>query len=438
MWGCKVLKRFCIYLLGLALIAVTAGEVLAADSEKPTSQPSLERAVSLRVLEERARTCMAKGECPELITLLCGIRSITGFVIDYRNKDVILHGLTNQSLPPLHLDDLVVAIRSVWMKYAQLKGNTYYYSAPGCSIDPDPKTVAKLFKIAEKDLSAREDMNKVLEAWNKICGEPQQVRVLGVPFQSHFAAVTVQADYDMKRLVNGSVSLNIEGFQSLTDMTLNEARKAMEANQRISMPLSCLDRFWFVAGDNLYEERDDAVRIVKSEVKLMTEEEFLTKTGDVVGTGKASPLALEFSRNFTMKYKDISKQKLIYAELEALYRFVAVAKIIKFKDGLSRSGLQLDYFMNRYPVRTISVPRTLPGLSHVKGLTHRRDVPGGYEVAEIHLPTCGGVEVDIRVDHKNFRKDNTGRLQKLRKAILASRPSAGALHWDYPNMEGVR
>ena len=52
---------------------------------------------------------------------------------------------------------------------------------------------------------------------------------MGVPFDTHFAKVMVNADYYMKRLVNGSVDLNVAGFRSLMSMSVDAGKKALAA-----------------------------------------------------------------------------------------------------------------------------------------------------------------------------------------------------------------
>lgn len=423
----------CVVTLLLTLFMVAGAQ--AADPKQASDQPSKGRAVSLKVLEERVKRCMAKRKCPENILELCGLKKIHGFVIDEKNRDLILVGKVDTTTsPPLYLEDFVIAFRNVWWKYAPLKGNTYYYSAPGCSIDPNPETIQRLQQVGSRILSGAGEMENTLHKWDTICGEPQTVRVLGTPFDTHFAKITVDADYYMKRLVNGSVSLAIDGFESLTDMTLNNAKEDVIQNRPISMPLSCLNRFWFFPGENRYVEDKGVVLIKRCQVKLLTEEEFLTKRGQVAGTGQANPLAQTFSENFSAKYKEISQKKPIYTELESLFRFVALAKVMRHKDALSEAGVNLDYLLNRYPIRRTYVNRTLPGLSHVKGFEHRRDFPGGYQIAQLSLPSCGGVSIDIRISKANFVRDKTGRLLELRQAVLKARPSLDALYWDFPAM----
>jgi len=345
-----------------------------------------------------------------------------------------LVGRVDDSSPPLYLEDFVIAFRNVWWKYAPLKGNTFYYSAPGCSIDPNPETIQRLQQVGSRILSSSGGMEKSFQKWHTICGEHQKVRVLAIPFDSHFAKITVDTDYYMKRLVSGSVSLGVEGFESLIDVTLNKAKENVIQGRPISIPLSSLNRFWFFPGENRYVEDKGVVLIRRCQVKLLTEEEFRTKKGEVAGNGQANPLAQKFSEYFTRKYSQIAKKRQIYAELEGLFRFVALAKVMKYQDAPAEAGLNLNYLLNRYPIRRTHVNRTLPGLSHVKGFEHRRDFPGGYQIAQLFLPSCGGVSIDIRISKANFVRDKTGRLRELRQAVLKARSSSDALYWNFPAM----
>ena len=145
---------------------------------------------------------------------------------------------TGQNLPPLYLEDFVIALRNAWLKYAPLQGNTYVYSHPGCSIDPNPRTLQRLQAIGQRvrNSSSFAQVENDLRAWHRTCAEPQSVKVMGIPFNTHFAQVMVKADYDMKSMVDGSNSLDIPGLISLTDMTLNQIRQAVTQNKRVSIP----------------------------------------------------------------------------------------------------------------------------------------------------------------------------------------------------------
>lgn len=429
-----ILGIFILIVFPLATILSCKGkEKVSTKEDLPKGEG---RAISLKVIQRKVEECMAKENCPEDILQLYGVKKVLGYVIDERNRDIILIGKVDDTSPPLYLEDFVLALRNTWMKYAELKGNTYYYSNPGCSIDPDPRVWGTLKKKAEQ-IFRNPNPNKVeenLKQWNNVCQQPQQVRVLGIPYDTRFGKVMVEADYYMKRLVDGSVTLDIEGFISLTDMTLNIARNEIEESKPISVPLSSLNRFWFFPGENTYLEDKGVIYIKKSDVILLTEEQFLTKRGDIAGTGRPNPLADEFAKNFSVKYYEIAKKKPIYAELEGLFRFVAVARIMKYKNAIIEAGINIDYLLNEYPVRSVYVDRTLPGISNVKKFEHRSDTTRGYSILYLWLPSCGGVGIDINISEANFVMDKTRSLAEIKTSVLDTRPSPDSLYWDFPAM----
>jgi hypothetical protein len=244
----------------------------------------------------------------------------------------------------------------------------------------------------------------------------------------------VKADYDMKRLVNGSDSLDIPGFSSLVDMELEQAKTDILNNKSISVPLSGLNRFWFHPGENRYLEDEDMVVIDQCRVVLLTEAEHLTKSGKVVGTGHASPYAKKFTEAFSTLYTRIAKQRPIYRELENLFRFVALAKILKLKSPHTEIGLNLDYLLNQFPVPSTLVDKYLPGRSNVKGFKHRKDLDRGYHTYQVWLPTCGGVAIDIDINQNDLNTDQTNSLKQLKKIVFRKRPSSDTLAWDLKSL----
>lgn len=391
------------------------------------------RAISLKMLQKKLEICVPEASCPEDALQLYNINVVMGYVLDDINGDIVLIGKIDDSMPPLYLDNFVVALRNSMMKYAELRGRTYYYSSPACSIDPDSKILKILQNIGNQiqDSSSRDKVQRNLKEWQSICQMPQQVRVLGIPHDTRFGQIMVEADYYMKRLANGSVTLDVDGFTSLTDMALNIARRGIEENKPASVPLSSLNRFWFYPGESSYLEDKGIIIIKKCMVKLLTEEEYLTERGEITGSGRKGDLADMFARNFTHQYAAVAKQKPIYAELESLFRFVALAKIMKHKNAISGAGVDLDYLIHHFPVERIQVSRTLPGVSHVKEFKQKRDIQNGYSIFQLWLPSCGGVCIDINAKDNDISEDRTGSLFEIRKEVLKTRLSPDTLSWDY-------
>lgn len=70
-----------------------------------------------------------------------------------------------------------------------------------------------------------------------------------------------------------------------------------------------MNRFWFVPGESTFVEDEDAVWLSKLKVALLTEEEFLSKTGEVIHSGRPDSFAQRFAQAFSDKSADIAESK---------------------------------------------------------------------------------------------------------------------------------
>jgi hypothetical protein len=388
---------------------------------------------------------------------LCGITRVSGYVEDRKHRDLILVGEVQQSAPALHTEDLAVALRSAWLKYGVRQGKQLYYQSPGCSIDPDPAVIQRLKDLGDAEVSGSAAMQQQMQQWCDICSEPQRVRVLGIPFDTHFAKAMVDADYLMKRLVDGSVTLDIAGFTSLTDITLAVAKADFEKGVPSSIPALSLNRFWFYPGKPEFLDQDGLITLATCPVVLLTEEEHLTREG-ISGKGKPDPLAARFARSFSAHYPDIAQKQSIYQELEGLFRFYALANALRYQ----KTQADLSYLLEQFPVPAAAVDRSFPGMSRVSYFENRRDVPGGYEFRAFWMPTCGGVAMDYQIGPANFKQApararlasgaaagkptrqptpapgprppaaNPRPQAPTKSQVLNARPSPNALYWDLP------
>ena len=400
------------------------------------------RAVSLSVLQKQAQAC--RGALPQTLAQLAGLNTIWGYIVDEENKDIILYGAAQERRTnTLYLEDLSVAFRNAWMKYAELNGNTYTYSYPGCSIDPDPATMRKLNEIGRAAGSDRKPglVEEDLNQWRTVCEQWQQVRVLGVPFNSRFGAAMVKADYDMKVLVDGTDRLDIPGFNSLIGMKMCLVEDAVASRQPISVSLAGMNRFWFYPGPNRYEEDDGIVWIKDCPVVLLTEEMALGRKGGYGSAGSIDPLAEKFAKDFSNLYARVAEERPIYTDLENLFRFVALVKVINFKEGTQNSGLNiaprltagldLRCLLDELPIQPISVAKQLRGRSAIKEFKHTEESAAQRTIYQLWLQSCGGVDIKIDVVKGQFTGPSP-LLRRMKRAILAARPSPAALFWDLP------
>jgi len=390
------------------------------------------RAISLKVLQQQARDFQNKGSMPTTLYYLCGITTIHGYLVDEANKDIILIGSVDKKKPPLYLDDFVIALRNAWMKYTELIGNTNYYSNPGCSIDPDPAVMGKIDEITKQIReSSSNDQANVLRQWDNVCKSPQKVRVMGVPFNSHFAWVMVNADYDMKKIVDGTDELNLLWFSSLSDLIMNEVKTVHIHGRASSGANGSMNRFWFYPGEYRFLEDDGAVMIETCNVKLLTEEEHLTSNGDISGTGCPNPIAETFVKDFSTFYHEIAAQRPIYQELENLFRFVALAKAMKMKAPHEKVGLSLDYLLEQYPVSTQRVENSLPGRSNVNYYKRQRESAQGTQLLQLWLPSCGGVAIPIQANSQNITKVKNDKIENIKAYAISGVGLENKLFCDF-------
>lgn len=405
------------------------------------------RAVSLNA----AAAAVKSGHAQDVRTL-CGITRVSGYVVDETNRDVVVFGEADPTLPAQHLDDFAVALRNANLLYVQTKGRTRYYSAPGCSIDPNPETMRSLRSIGNVDLNNEEQVQAYLDKWNEIGRRPQNVRVMGVPFDSRFAKVMVDADYYMKRLVNGSVELDIEGFASLSVLTVDQIKKAYSSGKTQGLGGYTMNRFWFSPGEATYSEQDGAVMLKSCKVQLLTEEEYMTEHG-IAGKGRANSLAKQFSTSFSKHYSEIAERRPIYTELEGLFRLAGIARILR-DQGAKSPGL--EYLLKSYKVEVVPVSRQVLGLTSNREINEERETPQGRSTFRMIIPNCGGVSMDVRpkrIGTPAPRKTSASAPRpgakspaatapkaktptrpaapSLKRAVLSSRQSEKTLSWDF-------
>ena len=275
-----------------------------------------------------------------------------------------------------------------------------------------------------------------LTEWNRICRRPQKVGVFGVPADSRYAAIMVQADYDMKSLVDGTDTLEIPGFRSLVDRKLDVARRDLEQGRPISMSLSSMNRFWFTSGHSRFARTDDATLFVETPVKLLTEQEHLTRRDGRRPTGGQDPMADAFCRSFTDVYEEIARARPIYAQLAGLYRVACCAGLMVERDGEIVKGFGLEGLLDGGGIPNVDVPDTVPGRSNIRELSHRTTHANGYSEQYLWLPSCGGVEIDCSRDCDEIVPHGF-EIGRIPKQIRRERPM-NRLSWNYQLATGRR
>ena len=131
---------------------------------------------------------------------------------------------------------------------------------------------------------------------------PQRITFSGVPTTSHFARVLIAADYRMKRLGMGFEAAPISGLPSYLSYV-----SATAGGMSSSTP-----RWWL---EPKYESvlRDAAGlawELRGGSVKALTEQDWLTASGDRKHSGHPNRLAQLWADNMTTHYNELVQRSL--------------------------------------------------------------------------------------------------------------------------------
>lgn len=386
------------------------------------------RVVSLKQLQETVRRGLAKNASLDAVQNMCGLNTIEGYYIDRKNKDLLVFGKVDPRMPPLLLDDFIIAMRCAWKKYVA----NNVFTPPGCSIDPSVRMLKRLNAMEKQILAAGSmaEWQAYKKDYEEACAQQQTVRVLGVPFNTHFASVLVKADYDMKRIVNGTDPIDIPGVADLYSLSSYTARQAVLFKKTTIQPTSRLSRFWFKPSQYQFVEQQDWVMLEKCEMLLLTEEQYLSAGDDIKGRGRADGDAEKVADSITTYYTYIAQKRRIFRQLKELMRMYIVLEAMYVKDAHPDSGLSLDYFLNTYRVPKYFVSSFLHGQSRYIIEQYEHDAFDEKTQTMFVFPMCGGVNFEVFLRWEHFASAVDARFSKALRTMMRQQPQLKSLFWD--------
>jgi len=358
------------------------------------------RMVSLNRLEAAVREQLEKGARPtEAMRYLAGLTRVQYVFFYPDSKDIVLAGPAEawvedasgrpvgveSNRPVLELQDLVVALRM------------FAPDAPadpviGCSIDPTQEGLARMQQFL-REIGSRAtpgDTQFIVEGLRTSLGL-QQVRVLGVPPDTHFAQVMVEADYRMKLIGIGLERPPVK-MKSYVDQV-----DPATANK------NALQRWFFLPDYACVRATDDSLgmELVGEGVKLVGEDEMVGPDGQRISSGRSNKASQRFVATFTEKYPQLAARSPVYAQLRNLIDMAVAAAFIKQQDFFGKAGWAMDVFgrEDAFPVQTFTTPVQVDTVvtSIWKGRRLMTPVGGGVHIepnqalaSEHRLPDEGG------------------------------------------------
>ncbi len=378
------------------------------------------RHVSLVRLERALAKCLAAGQPPDDAMLhLAGLQRLEYVFCFPDRKDIVIAGPAegwiadasgravgiSTGRPVLELADLAVALRT-------FSPDSRQRVFLGCSIDPNPDSLSRLVEFQKTVPRVVHENEREEVAARTAKGQHEalgfaDVRVFGVPANSHFAQVLLEADYRMKLIGIGLEEPPVRMTTFISALT--------------APPRNALQRWWFTPNYDCVKVSDDrlAMELLGQGVQLQTEDKVIGPDGSLMDHGgppnKASEL---FTQAFTKKYVDISDRLPVYAQLRNLFDLAVAAAYIRQQDFYGQTGWQATLLRDEhtFSVATLPTPKKVACVVNAVWKGNRLLSPAG-----------GGVSVmpEEALDAKHIARDSDGKLNAAR----TNQPAAPAEVW---------
>lgn len=376
------------------------------------------RAVSLVLLEaECDRHLGQDAALSEDVRHVAGLQRIDYLFIDHESNDIVIAGPAegfapdiqgrmvglSTGRPTLHLEDLIVALNSVFDGQSSI----------GCSIDPEPSRLAQMGEYIRKNSNATSAAvaARRYRQMGEILGL-QNVSVFGVPDNSRFANVLVEADFRMKRISLGVEPSGVRG--------LNSHLSLLRPNG------NSIQRWWFVPYyEALYSSEDHtAFQLVGQRAQLLAQEEISNLSGGRSSAAFTRASTQQFAKMFTEHFPELADKFPVFAQMQNLFDLAVIAALLKKESLPQQIGWRMSTFRDQADrlVGTYAVPRQVESAA-----TFRRASRG------MILGLVGGVtiEPDRILNHFETQAEPALRLGGLKlETVSRDAPPAHPWWWD--------
>ena len=392
-----------------------AGKSLPGDLNEKSSL----RKISLVQLEAACESHVRdKSHVSSEMQFLAGLQRIDYVFVYPDERDIVIAGPAEGYLidnfgravgvstgrPAMRLDDLMIALRS------QERGG----GAMRCSIDPNEANLKKLVAFIKQNSEATSlDVAKAqFELLGDILGM-QDVSLSGVPSESHFAELFVEADIKMKRWAIGIDKPRVKGFRSHLSM--------------VGADGNSMQRWWFTPLYDAFTKTEDglAFQFAGQRVQLLSQEELYSDAGGRFDAPFTRISTQKFSKQFTDRFAEIAEKTPVFAELQNVFDLAVLAALIKKEQLARRVEWPMALFLDseRATIVKRNVPHKVPSVSNFKLI--------GNDVFVAQV--TGGVSIDAwqLLKHGEYKKDSGDKLKTAREAATTEeRPEAHRWWWD--------
>ncbi len=162
----------------------------------------------------------------------------------------------------------------------------------------------------------------------------QDVSLGGVPAESHFAELLVEADIRMKRVAIGVDGPPVKGFRSHLSM--------------VGAGGNSMQRWWFTPLYDAFTKTADglAYDFRGQRAQLVSQEELVSAAGRRSNAPFTPVSTQKFSKQFTARFAEIADATPVFAELQSMFDLAVLAALLK-KEGLSQKvGWAMELFLD--------------------------------------------------------------------------------------------
>ena len=365
------------------------------------------RMVSLKGLEKAVEKYMKDGKpgLPEEVRFLAGLQRIEYVFLRPEQNDIVIAGPAEgwkvddygrvvgetTGRPVMHLDDLVVALRTVH--------NARQGAGISVSIDPTVEGRKAFDAVMRKQ---RRFGNDLLPRLEQAMGN-QVISLTGIPEDSHYARVLVAADFKMKSIAMNLTRSDVDGLVSYPVML-----KQKKANPRgQSMP-----RWWMACNYEPLGKSEDGLtwQIRGQGVKTMTEDDVFDGE-QVRGAGRVNKFAQQWASLMTEKFDQLAVEDPVFGDLRNVMDMSVVAALIAKEGMFKRVGLKVPTLASadsHYEVYKLPVPKKLPTKASVLkiGSQYMITASGGVQVESWQVASQSEVDNQLAAHHVKSNPDD--------------------------------
>jgi hypothetical protein len=382
------------------------------------------RKISLTRLERLMAEQIAAGEeVDDVMKNLAGLTRVQYVFCYPESGDVVIAGPAeawgtapsgrvqgiDSGRPIVQLQDLIVALRT----FAPGDGDKSPFIY--CSIDPTQDGLSQMHQFLHEmgpRLASPNQEQYIVEQLRDRLGL-QVITVGGVPANTHFAQVMVEADYRMKLIGIG-----------LERPPVRLKSYVARANPH-QIASNALERWYFMPDYECVRVSDDslAMEMVGEGVKLVGEAEVVGPGGQRSAAKKGNSASQAFVNAFTKVYPKLAQKSPVYAQLRNCIDLAVAAAYIRDQDfyGLTKWEPSVFYDESAFPIETLNAPKQVASA-----------VNSMWKGSMLVTPIGGGVQMrpTEAISSTNLLDDEEQTVAKARSETDLSHLAPDQWWWD--------